>query len=77
MHEFMNNPRNISSKLDSGNGSSFNYETTAPYRDSANAAIGVTAQFNKTISSSVFYNVNFGSQSYQSNTISVGLNFAF
>jgi outer membrane autotransporter protein len=77
MHEFMNNPRNISSKLDGGNGSSFNYETTAPYRDSANAAIGVTAQFNKTISSSVFYNVNFGSQSYQSNTISVGLNFAF
>ena len=77
MHEFMNNPRNITSKLDGGNGSSFNYETTAPYRDSANAAIGVTAQFNKTISSSVFYNVNFGSQSYQSNTISIGLNFAF
>ena len=77
MHEFMNNPRDISNKLDGGNGASFNYETTTPYRDSANAGTGVTAQFNKSISSSVFYNVNLGSQSFLSNTISLSLNFGF
>jgi autotransporter-associated beta strand protein/T5SS/PEP-CTERM-associated repeat protein len=76
-HEFLNNPRNINASLDGGNGASFDYETTAPYRDSVFAGAGVTAQFGKNLSGSVFYNINFGSQTYQSNMVSAGLNFSF
>ena len=76
-HEFLNNGQNVSASLDGGNGASFNYETTAAYRDSAFAGAGVTAQFGKNVSGSVFYNVNFGSQTYQSNMVSVGLNLGF
>jgi outer membrane autotransporter protein len=76
-HEFLNNPRNINASLDSGNGPSFGYETTDPYRDSVFAGAGVTAQFGKNLSGSLFYNINFGSQTYQSNMVSAGLNFSF
>jgi outer membrane autotransporter protein len=76
-HEFLNNGQNVSASLDGGNGASFNYETTAAYRNSAFAGAGITAQFSHNVSASVFYNVNFGSQTYQSNILSVGLNFAF
>jgi outer membrane autotransporter protein len=76
-HEFLNNGQNVSASLDGGNGPSFNYDTTAAYRNSAFAGAGVTAQFGKNVSASLFYNVNFGSQTYQSNMVSVGLNFAF
>jgi outer membrane autotransporter protein len=76
-HEFLNNPRNISAALDGGNGASFNYETTAPYRDSVFAGAGITAQFGKNLSGSVFYNINFGSQTYQNNMVSAGLNISF
>jgi len=62
---------------DEGNGAGFNFETTDPYRDSVFAGAGVTAQFGKNLSGSVFYNVNFGSQTYQSNMVSVGLNVSF
>jgi autotransporter-associated beta strand protein/T5SS/PEP-CTERM-associated repeat protein len=76
-HEFLNNPRNINSSLDGGSGPSFGYETTNPYRNSVFAGAGVTAQFGKNLSGSVFYNINFGSQTYQSNMVSAGLNFSF
>jgi autotransporter-associated beta strand protein len=76
-HEFLNNPRNINASLDGGNGAAFGYETTDPYRDSVFAGAGVTAQFGKNLSGSVFYNINFGSQTYQNNMISAGLNFSF
>jgi outer membrane autotransporter protein len=76
-HEFLNNPRNINASLDSGNGPSFGYETTDPYRDSVFAGAGVTAQFGKNLSGSLFYNINFGSQTYQSNMVSAGLNLSF
>jgi outer membrane autotransporter protein len=76
-HEFLNNGQNVSASLDGGKGASFNYETTAAYRNSAFAGVGVTAQFSKNVGASVFYNVNFGSQNYQSNMVSVGLNFGF
>jgi outer membrane autotransporter protein len=76
-HEFLNNARNINASLDGGNGASFDYETTDPYRDSVFAGAGVTAQFGKNLSGSVFYNINFGSQTYQNNMISAGLNFSF
>ena len=76
-HEFLNNARNNGAALDGGNGESFDFKTTDPYRDSVFAGAGVTAQFGKNLSGSVFYNVNFGSQTYQSNMVSVGLNFGF
>jgi outer membrane autotransporter protein len=76
-HEFLNNPRTINASLDGGSGPSFGYETTDPYRNSVFAGAGVTAQFGKNLSGSVFYNINFGSQTYQSNMVSAGLNFSF
>jgi outer membrane autotransporter protein len=76
-HEFLNNARNISASLDGGSGAAFGYETTDPYRDSVFAGAGVTAQFGKNLSGSVFYNINFGSQTYQNNMISAGLNISF
>jgi outer membrane autotransporter protein len=76
-HEFLNNARNINASLDGGNGAAFDFETTDPYRNSVFAGAGVTAQFGKNLSASVFYNINFGSQTYQSNMVSAGLNFSF
>ncbi len=76
-HEFLNNARNINASLDGGNGAAFIFETTDPYSDSVFAGAGVTAQFGKNLSGSIFYNVNFGSQTYQSNIVSAGLNVAF
>ena len=76
-HEFLNNPRNISASLDGGSGAAFDFETTDPYRNSVFAGAGITAQFGKNLSGSVFYNINFGSQTYQSNMVSAGLNFSF
>jgi outer membrane autotransporter protein len=76
-HEFLNNPRTMSASLDGGNGPSFDYQTTAPYRNSVFSGVGATAQFGENLSGSIFYNVNFGSETYQSNTISTSLNFSF
>ena len=76
-HEFLNNPRTINASLDGGSGTSFGYETTDPYRNSVFAGAGVTAQFGKNLSGSVFYNINFGSQTYQNNMVSAGLNISF
>ena len=76
-HEFLNNARNINASLDGGNGAAFDFETGDPYRNSVFAGAGVTAQFGERWNASVFYNVNFGSQTYQSNMVSAGLNFSF
>jgi outer membrane autotransporter protein len=76
-HEFLNNPRTMNAALDGGNGPSFDYETTDPYRNSVFAGAGVTAQFGKNLSGSLFYNVNFGSQTYLNNMVSAGLNLSF
>ena len=77
MHEFLNNPRNISSALDGGSSSSFDYETSAPYRNSVFGGAGISAKFADRWTASVFYNVNFGAESYTNNIISTSLNFAF
>ena len=69
--------KRLGAALDGGNGESFDFKTTDPYRDSVFAGAGVTAQFGKNLSGSVFYNINFGSQTYQSNMVSAGLNFSF
>ena len=76
-HEFLNDPRTMSASLDGGNGASFDYQTTDPYRDSVFAGVGATAQFGENLSGSIFYNINFGSLTYQNNTISAGLNLSF
>ena len=77
MHEFLNNPRNISSALDGGSGPTFGYETGTPYRNSVFAGAGLSAQIGDQWNASVFYNVNFGAQTYLENSISASLNFAF
>jgi len=76
-HEFLNNARNIGARLDGGNGAGFDFKATDPYRDSVFAGAGVTAQFGKNLSGSIFYNANFGSQTYQSGMVSFGLNLSF
>ena len=77
MHEFLNNPRNINSSLDGGNGPSFGYETTSPYRNSAFGGVGLSARIGDRWTASAFYNVNFGASGYTNNFISTSLNFAF
>ena len=77
MHEFMNNPKTINSALDGGSGPSFGYETGVPYRNSVYAGAGLSAQIGEQWNASVFYNVNFGAQTYLQNSISASLNFAF
>lgn len=76
-HEFLNDSRNINAALDGGGGSSFDFTTSNPYRDSDFAGVGVTAQIGRAWTASVFYNVNFGNPNYASNMVSAGLNFAF
>ncbi len=77
MHEFLNNPRKISSSLDGGSGPSFGYETSAPYRNSIFGGAGVSAKFADRWSASVFYNVNFGGSGYTNNIISTLLGLSF
>ena len=77
MHEFLNNPRKISSSLDGGSGPSFGYETSAPYRNSVFGGAGVSAKFGDRWNASVFYNVNFGGSGYTNNIISTSLGFSF
>jgi outer membrane autotransporter protein len=76
-HEFLNNPRNISSALDGGSGPTFGYETIAPARDSVFAGAGVSAQFGERWNAFLYWNVDFGRQSYFGNSISGGLNWKF
>ncbi|MCX6965031.1 MAG: autotransporter domain-containing protein [Verrucomicrobia bacterium] len=77
MHEFLNNPRNISSALEGGSGPSFDYETSAPYRNSVFGGAGISAKFGDRWNGSVFYNVNFGAEGYTNNIISTSLGFSF
>jgi outer membrane autotransporter protein len=77
MHEFLNNPRNISSALDGGSGPSFDYETDVPYRDSVFAGAGISAKFGDRWTASVYYNVNFGAANYTNNIISASFNIGF
>lgn len=76
-HEFLNNPRNISSALDGGSGSTFGYETSAPARDSVFAGAGISAQFGKNWNAFLYYNIDFGRQDYLGNSVSGGLGWKF
>jgi autotransporter-associated beta strand protein len=77
MHEFLNEPRNISSALEGGSGPSFDYETSAPYSNSVFGGAGISAKVGDRWSASVFYNVNFGAEGYTNNIISTSLGFSF
>ena len=76
-HEFLNNPRNISSSLDGGAGPSFGYETSTPARDSVFAGAGLTAQFGPNWNAFFFYNADFGRQDYLGHYVSGGLGIKF
>jgi len=77
MHEFLENPRTISSALEGGSGPSFDYETSAPYRNSVFGEAGISANFANRRSASVFYNVNLGAECYTNIIISTSLGFSF
>lgn len=76
-HEFLNNPRTISSSLDGGAGPGFGYETSAPARDSVFAGAGLTSQFGPNWNAFFFYNADFGRQDYLGHYISGGLGLKF
>lgn len=76
-HEFLENPYNISSSLDGGAGPSFGYSTSAPARDAVFAGAGITAQFGERWNATLYYNADFGRQSYISHSVNMGLNFKF
>ncbi len=76
-HEYLDDPRTIGAALDGGSGAGFNYQTTAPGRDSMNAGVGVTAQIGDHWNANVYYNANFGRQDFLSNVISCGLGVKF
>ena len=69
--------RNINSALDGASGPSFDYETSAPNRNSVFGGAGISANFADRWSASVFYNVNFGAEGYTNNIISTSLGFSF
>jgi outer membrane autotransporter protein len=77
MHEFLNDSSTISSSLDGGSGPSFDYQTADPYRDSIFGGVGVSAKVGENITGSIFYNVNFGSEQFLNNIISVDFGLAF
>jgi hypothetical protein len=77
MHEFLNNPRNISSALDGSSGASFDHETSAPYRNSVFGGVGNSAKFADRWRASVFYNVKFGAEGYTNNISSASFGFSF
>ena len=58
-------------------GPSFDYETSAPNRNSVFGGAGISANFADRWSASVFYNVNFGGEGYTTNIIITSLGFSF
>jgi outer membrane autotransporter protein len=76
-HEFLNNPRNISSALDGGAGPTFGFETSAPARDSCFAGAGLSVQLGRNWNAFAYYNIDFGRQDYLGNYVSGGLTWKF
>lgn len=76
-HEYMNGSRNITSALDGGVGSTFNYQTTSPNRDSILASGGLTVQIGENWSTSAYYNVNVGRSDFFDQMISLSLEYQF
>ena len=76
-NEFLNGSRAIGAALDGGRGPSFSSWTDAPQRSSAFAGAGVSAQIGANWNASLFYNVDFGRQSYLANMVSASLGIKF
>jgi len=76
-HEYLNGPRGIGATLDAGNGAGFDYETSAPGRDSVFAGAGVSANFGDRWNTGFYYNADFGRQDYVSHMISANLGWKF
>ena len=76
-NEFLNGSRPIDATLAGGKGPSFSGWTDSPSRSSAFAGAGVSAQFGANWNASLFYNVDFGRQTYLANMISASLGLKF
>ena len=77
MHEFLNSGETLSTSLDGGRGASFDYETGSTYADSLFAGAGLGLKIGNQITASLFYNINFGGDSFINNIISTDVNVAF
>jgi outer membrane autotransporter protein len=51
--------------------------SSAPARDAVFAGAGITAQFGERWNATLYYNADFGRQSYISHSVNMGLNFKF
>jgi len=76
-HEYLNGPSTIGASLDGGSGPGFDFQTSAPGRDSVFAGVGVSANFGDRWNTSVYYNADFGRQDYISHMISTSLSWKF
>ena len=76
-NEFLNGSRPINAALDGGSGPSFAGWTDTPSRSSAFAGAGMSAQIGANWNASIFYNVDFGRQTYLSNMVSASLGLKF
>jgi outer membrane autotransporter protein len=77
MHEFLNGGETISSALDGGRGSSFDYQTGSTYADSLFAGAGLGLKFGEQVTASLFYNINFAGEAFLNNIISADVSVAF
>jgi fibronectin-binding autotransporter adhesin len=77
VHEFLAQPLSISSALDGGRASSFNYETGDTNTDSLFGGAGIGLRLGDRLTASLFYNINFSGSEYINNIIGADLNVAF
>lgn len=77
MHEFLAQSASVSSALDAGRGTSFDYETGAPYANSLFGGAGLGFRFGEQLTGSIFYNINMAGADFLNNIISADLNVAF
>jgi len=76
-HEYLQGPNTLGASLDGGSGLGFDYETSAPGRDSVITGAGVSANFGDRWNTSFYYNADFGRQDYVSHMISANLGWKF
>ena len=77
VHEFLNDARSIDAALDSGAGPTFGYMTSDPTRDSVFCGAGVTAQFGESLTTSAYWNVDFGRTDFTAQFLSLNVGWKF
>jgi fibronectin-binding autotransporter adhesin len=77
VHEFLNGARSIDAALDSGAGPTFGYMTSDPTRDSVFCGAGVTAQFGENLTTSAYWNVDFGRTDFVAQFLSLNVGWKF